>query len=70
MNKHFSLLIHSLLIVGALLPLSPLASVNQPAQPTASQNPLSKPAHASPEASQLLAFGSGAPQFRGGGGTR
>lgn len=66
MNKHFSLLIHSLLIVGALLPLSPIASSVQPVSTQPTVQPTVLPA----DASQLVAFGSGAPRYRGGGGTR
>jgi hypothetical protein len=58
MNKQFSLLLHSALIVAALLPLSPLASRPLAAVP------------ASADVSQLVAFGNGAPAYRGGGGTR
>lgn len=65
MNKHFSLLIHSLLIVGALLPLSPAASV----QPVSTQ-PIVQPTVLPADASQLVAFGGGVPRYRGGGGTR
>lgn len=62
MNKHFSLLLHSLLLVGALLPLSPLAETIQTAANPLASNPTT--------GDTVLAYGSGMPAFRGGGGTR
>jgi hypothetical protein len=76
-NKHFSLLLHSMLIVGTLLPLSPLTAsvqtrvqsnssghqfVDQPNTPTQLDHSADNP--------QFLAYGQGVPQYRGGGGTR
>jgi PT repeat len=91
MNKHFSLFFHSLLIVGTLLPLSPLASelqsqnstqplrqptVQSAVQPTAQPTvqptvqPTAQPTAQPADATQMLAYGGGAPRYRAGGGTR
>lgn len=59
MNKHFSILLHSVLLVGTLLPLSALSSIEQTLTPPIGS---SSDLH--------LAFGSGIPESRGGGGTR
>lgn len=58
MNKHFSILLHSVLLVGTLLPLSALSSIEQTLTPPVGSSDLH------------LAFGSGIPESRGGGGTR
>lgn len=60
MNRYFSILLHSILLVGASLSLG---SVSLPEQTTTTQPAVSSP-------SELLAFGSGIPESRGSGGTR
>lgn len=74
MNKHFSLLLHSVLLIGALLPLSPIASITsitsmQFFTGQGSVVPAETGSDAS-EAPNFLAYGSGIPGYRGGGGTR
>lgn len=64
MNKQFSLLLHSVLIVGALIPFSPIA----PALQAQSSDQVTLPATS--QESALVAFGSGVPGMRAGGGTR
>lgn len=64
MNKQLSLLLHSVLIVGALLPFSPIVPALQ------AQNSSHAARQETAEASGIMAFGSGAPGFRAGGGTR
>lgn len=67
MNPHFSILLHSLLLIGTLLPLSTPATsepaVSNPAEQIQTASDPSQP-------SQLVAFGRGIPASRGGGGTR
>lgn len=64
MNKQLSLLLHSVLIVGALLPFSPIVPALQ------SQNGGFAVLQETTEGTGPIAFGSGAPGFRAGGGTR
>jgi hypothetical protein len=77
MNKHFSLLLHSVLLIGALLPLSPIASITSITSITSMQFFTGQgsvvPAETGSDASEapnFLAYGSGIPGYRGGGGTR
>lgn len=60
MNRYFLILLHGVLLIGALLPLFSL--------PPSTQTTSTQPAFSS--TSQLLAFGSGIPKSRGSGGTR
>jgi hypothetical protein len=69
MNKHLSLLLHSVLLIGALLPLSPIASMTSIQAPT-SQQPVVPVATEPSETPNFLAYGSGIPRYRRGGGTR
>ncbi len=64
MNKQFSLLLHSVLIVGALIPFSPIVPALQ------TQHSGQATLQATAEGSTLVAFGGGVPGFRAGGGTR
>lgn len=59
MNRYFLILLHSVLLIGALLPLF---SLSPPTQPTSTQPIFSSESQ--------LAFGSGIPDSRGSGGTR
>jgi hypothetical protein len=85
MNKHISCLLHSALMVGALLPISPLASFLSPLQPNSSlparsftqvsvvNNVINNSLPTGQQAYQpdvQIVDGRGLPKFRDGGGTR
>lgn len=76
MNKHFSLLLHSLLIVGALLPLSPITTsvqIRLNATPSSHQfadQPARLDYPSNADGQHFLAYGQGVPHYRRGGGTR
>lgn len=81
MNKHISRLLHSALMVGALLPISPLAPLQlSPLQPhlmpTRSFTQISGVNNSLPTHQQAyqpdvpIVDGRGLPKFRDGGGTR
>lgn len=69
MNKQLAIGFHSLLLVGALLPFSPLMPAESLISEQLAAPHRSHPVLTAPEAEQV-AFGRGAPRFRSGGGTR
>jgi len=71
MNKQFSLLLHSILISGALfslMPPAPSVSSRQTTPQTITAQPISNQAFQAN--ARFISYGRGIPQSRGGGGTR